>query len=206
MYERTTTINRRAIRLRDYDYAQPGMYFFTICGYRRRLLFGDVINGEMNLNELGEVVFDEWRKSATIRSKLELDVFIVMPNHVHGIIVLKRPNVVGATGGSPSRSGPSKHSLSAFVAGFKSAVTRRINIGRGTPRAPIWQRNYYEHVVRDEESLNRIRQYILNNPAQWDSDPENPARLSNAEIIRDVTPRDSEGDRRSPLRVRSEHG
>ena len=188
--------------MRDYDYAQPGMYFFTICSYRPQLLFGDVINGEMNLNELGEIVFDEWRKSATIRCELELDEFIVMPNHVHAIIVLKAMNFVGATGRSPSRSGPSKHSLGAFIAGFKSAVTKRVNAVRGTSEIKIWQRNYYEHVIRDEESLSRIREYIVNNPAQWDADPENPARSSNAETSGGVTLRVSEGDRRSPLRVR----
>ena len=190
--------------MRDYDYARPGMYFFTICTHHRQLLFGDVINEEMNLNEVGEIVFDEWRKSANIRSELELDAF-VMPNHVHGIIGLKDLNIVGATGRSPSRSGPSKHSLGAFIAGFKSAVAKRVNAVRRTPEIKIWQRNYYEHVIRDEESLSRIREYIVNNPAQWDADPENPARLSSAETIRGVTLRDSEGDRRSPLRIRSEH-
>lgn len=105
-----------------------------------------------------------------------------MPNHVHGIIVLKDRNVVGATGRSPSRSGPYRHSLGAFVAGFKSAVVKRIHLLRGAPAAPIWQRNYYEHVIRDEESLNRIQDYVLNNPKQWDSDPENPARLKDLEI------------------------
>lgn len=105
-----------------------------------------------------------------------------MPNQVHGIIVLKDRNVVGATGRSPSRSGPYRHSLGAFVAGFKSAVVKRIHLLRGAPAAPIWQRNYYEHVIRDEESLNRIQDYVLNNPKQWDSDPENPARLKDLEI------------------------
>jgi REP element-mobilizing transposase RayT len=166
--------HRRSIRLKHYDYAKEGMYFFTICTYKRQLLFGDVTNGEMKLNQFGRVVCDESHKSTAIRHELELDTFIVMPNHTHGIIALKDPNVVGATGRSPSSSGPTKHSLAAFIAGFKAAVTKRINRMRGTPEAPVWQRNYHEHVIRDEESLNRIRQYILNNPAQWDQDPENP--------------------------------
>lgn len=163
------------------------MYFLTICSYRRQLLFGHVVDGVIKLNELGEIVCDEWRKSANIRCELELDAFIVMPNHVHGIVVLNGPNVVGATVRSPSRAGPYKHSLGAFVGGFKSAVAKRINLLCGAPEPPIWQRNYYKHVIRDEESLNRIREYVLNNPKQWDSDPENPARLTNAETTRSVT-------------------
>ncbi|HEY1231741.1 MAG TPA: transposase [Candidatus Binatia bacterium] len=194
--------NRRSIRLRDYDYAQAGMYFLTICSYRRQLLFGHVVDGVIKLNKLGEIVCDEWRESANIRCELELDAFIVMPNHVHGIVGLKDLNIVGATGRSPSASGLDKHSLGALVAGFKSAVAMRVNRLRGTPKAPIWQRNYYEHVIRDEESLSCIREYIVSNPAQWDADPENPGRSSNAETIGGVTLRVSEGDRRSPLRVR----
>jgi len=193
------------MRLRDYDYAQNGMYFFTICTHDRQLLFGDITNAEMNLNELGQIVRDEWYKSTSIRHELELDAFVIMPNHVHGIIVLKGPNVVGATGRSPSRCGPCKRSIGAFIAGFKSAVTKRINALRGTPKISIWQRNYYEHVVRNEESLNRIREYILNNPMQWDSDPENPASLKSSETRRRLRIVDSEGDRRSPLRMPSDH-
>jgi REP element-mobilizing transposase RayT len=165
--------HRRSIRLKGYDYAQEGMYFFTICTYNRQLLFGNVKNGEMKLNKFGRVVCDEWRQSTDIRREIELDMFIVMPNHLHGIVMMTDRDV-GATGGSPFPSGPSKHSLGAFIAGFKSAITTRINKICGTPQVPIWQRNYYEHVIRDEESLKRIREYILNNPAQWDLDPENP--------------------------------
>ena len=175
MSENSIKKHRRSIRLQGFDYAQEGMYFFTICTYKRQLLFGNVTNGEMKLNEFGHVVCDEWHKSTTMRHELDLDTFIVMPNHMHGIVRLKDPNIVGATGGSPSPFGPSKHSLGAFIAGFKSTITKRVNEIRGTPEARIWQRNYYEHVIRGEESLNRIREYILNNPAQWDFDPENPA-------------------------------
>jgi REP element-mobilizing transposase RayT len=110
-----------------------------------------------------------------------------MPNHVHGIIGLKDLNIVGATSRSPFPSCPHEQSGGAFVAGFKSAVAVRIKRLHGAPQAPIWQRNYYEHVIRDENSLNRIREYVLNNPKQWDSDPENPASLTNTETIHSVT-------------------
>jgi len=165
--------HRRSIRLKHYDYAKEGMYFFTICTYKRQFLFGTVANGEMQLNDFGQIVYDEWQKTPEIRHEIQLDLLIVMPNHLHGIVIISNRNV-GATGGSPFPAGPSKHSLSAFIAGFKSAITTRINEIRARPEARIWQRNYYEHVIRNEESLKRIREYILNNPAQWDLDPENP--------------------------------
>jgi putative transposase len=202
MRNNSTRRHRRSIRLQGYDYAQDGMYFFTVCTYNRQLLFGNVTNGEMTVNELGRVVCDQWCKSTDIRHEIELDTFIVMPNHAHGIIALKNPNVVRATGGLPFSSGPSKHSLAAFIAGFKAAVTRHINNIRGTPEAQVWQRNYYEHVIRDEESLNRIREYILNNPAQWDTDPENPTAGDCSKFYQLQHRRVARDDHRSPLRKR----
>jgi len=98
----------------------------------------------------------------------------VMPNHVHGIVVIAA-GAGRATGRSPLQSGPSRRSLGAFVGGFKAVVTKRINESRGLPGAPVWQRNYFEHVIRSEDSLNRIRQYILDNPLRWEFDRENPA-------------------------------
>ncbi len=117
-----------------------------------------------------------------------------MPNHVHGIVVL---STVGATHASPLQAhasrlrdnaptprprGPQRHSIGVIVGSFKSAVTRNINATRGRPGAPVWQRNYYEHVVRDEGSLNRIRQYILDNPAQWAMDRDNPLVVAAEEV------------------------
>jgi len=175
--------HRRLIRLKGYDYAQEGMYFFTICTYDRQFLFGNVLTGEMELNEFGHIVAEEWRKSTVIRHEIELDMFIVMPNHLHGIVTMTDRDV-GATGWSPFPSGPSKRSLGAFVGGFKSVVTTRINQLRGTPGVPVWQRNYYEHIIRDEESLNRIRRYIADNPTRWEFDPENPeAKTPNKECL-----------------------
>jgi putative transposase len=105
-----------------------------------------------------------------------LDEFVVMPNHLHGIIFIEELDV-GATGGSPFRSGPRRRSLGSFVSGFKSATTKQINALRQTPGVLVWQRNYYEHVIRNEQSLDRIREYIANNPARWDFDRENPAAI-----------------------------
>jgi putative transposase len=181
--------HRRSIRLKGYDYTRMGAYFVTLCTQGRVCLFGEIMAGEMRLNEYGEIVQKEWFRSAEIRREIVLfsDEFVVMPNHIHGIVrIVESPDAhvgatgptagatdatVGATGRSPLQ-GPAKRSLASFVAGFKSAVTKRINDRRGTPGATVWQRNYYEHIIRHAESLNRIRAYILNNPLQWHLDHE----------------------------------
>ncbi len=171
---------RRSIRLKDYDYSQAGAYFITICTYKKQCMLGNIINGEMVLNKYGKVVEEEWYRSATIRLEVELDAFVVMPNHIHGIVVIVE-STVGAQGLAPLqiRHGcvpvqRKPRSLSTFIWGFKTAATRRINDLRGTPHVPIWQRNYYEHVIRNEDDLNEIREYIVNNPLKWDLDRDNP--------------------------------
>ncbi|MBM3155874.1 MAG: transposase [Chloroflexi bacterium] len=166
---------RRSIRLKHYDYSQAGAYFITICTYDKECLFGKVTNGEMVLNEYGKVVEEEWYRSGKIRHEIELDAFIVMPNHIHGVVT-----IVGAQGLAPLQHDHAHlqrkpRSLSTFVTGFKSAVTIRVNELRGTLCEPVWQRNYYEHVIRNEHDLNDIREYIVNNAQKWDSDSENPS-------------------------------
>jgi REP element-mobilizing transposase RayT len=177
---------RRSIRLPGYDYSQPGMYFVTICVEGKACLFGEVVKGEMAVNEYGRIVQEEWSRSAEIRREIQLDEFVVMPNHVHGIVEIIEPPSVGATGRSPLRlkPGPPPRSLGSFVAGFKSAVTTRINILRGTPDVPLWQRNYYEHIIRNEDDLRRIREYIQTNPVRWELDRENPAKRGEDEFDR----------------------
>jgi len=165
---------RRLLRLKYYNYASPGAYFVTICAKDRSLLFGDIIKGDMRLSDYGRIIAQEWEISAKIRREITLDAFVVMPNHLHGVVFIEESDV-GATGGSPVRSGPRQHSLGSFLSGFKSATTKRINDLGQTPGRPIWQRNYYEHIIRNEQSLHRIREYIANNPARWDFDRENPA-------------------------------
>ncbi len=168
--------NRRSIRLKNYDYSQPGAYFITIVTHNRQCLFGEIVNGEIRLNEYGEIVRDEWFCSVHIRNEIELfeNEFIVMPNHIHGVVWIV--DNVGATGRSPLQQqleqphGPLKKSLSSFVAGFKSTVTKQINQIRQTPGIPVWQRNYYEHIIRNDNELNKIREYIINNPLTWETD------------------------------------
>jgi REP element-mobilizing transposase RayT len=148
------------------------------------MLFGRVVDGEMRLNEFGEIVREEWFRSTDIRAEIELfpTEFVVMPNHIHGIVWIVEtddPVVVGAHGHAPLQRDRAPlqrppRSLGSFIAGFKSVVTKRINILRGMPGARVWQRNYYERIIRDERALNAIRRYIIANPTRWSLDRHNP--------------------------------
>jgi REP element-mobilizing transposase RayT len=203
--------------LKGYDYSQAGLYFITICCYKRECLFGDVVNGEMVLNEFGTIASNEWLNTPNIRKNVELDVFVIMPNHFHGIIILNgrgelhspeniiadnviTDNVIAENiitdniiadnvitdkiithniiteniiadnksgeCNSPLR-GPSNN-IGAIVRGYKSSVTKQLNllnIG-----CTVWQRNYHEHVIRNEKSYQTIAQYIVNNPLKWNDD------------------------------------
>jgi REP element-mobilizing transposase RayT len=178
--------HRRSLRLPGVAYASPGAYFVTICAFQRHCLFGQVVDGVVNLNRFGRLVETEWLRSPDIRREIELDAFVVMPNHLHGIvwIVGTDQTAAGARGPSPLPTsnissgqpvrGPSPKSLGAFVAGFKSTVTKQINQLRVTPGQPVWQRNYWERVVRDERALHAIRRYIQNNPIRWVEDDLHP--------------------------------
>ena len=172
-----TTHQRHSLRLKGYDYSQAGAYFVTICAYNKEYLFGDIINGVMRMNEYGKTVREKWLLSSKLRSEIKLDEFVIMPNHFHAIVIIWSigTNTVGANGRSPLRMKPK--SLSSLMAGFKSSATSRINGLRNSPGVPVWQRNYYEHIVRNEDELNRIREYIINNPLQWQFDRENPRHI-----------------------------
>lgn len=163
------------MRLEGYDYRTPGAYFVTICAYRQRPLFGDVSNGKVNLNALGQLIEDFWLKIAVIRSNVELDASVVMPNHMHGIMFLT--DARGASSQEcgqvlPSQVAPTliAGSLGATISQFKSAVAKQSRSLSIAPQEPIWQRNYYEHIIRNERALNEIRSYILQNPARWNED------------------------------------
>jgi len=179
--------HRRSIRLKNYDYSRSGAYFVTICTHDRECLFGKIVDNEMILNDYGKIVYEEWFLSTKIRNEIVLyeNEFVVMPNHIHGIVwvnsnVMDVANNVGATGRSPLQNdhlpyqgkphGPKNKSLSSFIAGYKSSVTKRINQIRQTHSIPVWQRNYYEHIIRNEIELNKIREYVLNNPLNWETD------------------------------------
>jgi REP element-mobilizing transposase RayT len=171
--------NRRSIRLKGYDYSQAGAYFITLCTQNREHLFGEILSGEMQLNAFGRIAYQEWLKTPEIRSNLELDVFVIMPNHMHGILLLTSPPIRKgvlhtpqpennmARRVQPQLQSPSE-TVGAIVRGYKSAVTRQINSIRGN--VPVWQRNYYEHIIRDERAYHHISEYILNNPFKWEAD------------------------------------
>ena len=170
--------HRRSIRLKDYDYSKAGAYFVTVCVWNRGCLFGEIKDGDMFLNELGDTVMKCWDSIPTHFPHVETDEFIVMPNHAHGIIVLSG---VGAQFIAPFRKtttenqGVMNHAptVGKIVRAFKARCTHMINNVRNTPGLPVWQRNYYEHVIRDEKELDAIREYIRFNPQKWDEDEEN---------------------------------
>jgi putative transposase len=178
--------HRRTVRLPEYDYRQMGAYFITLCAFRRDMIFGGIIEDEMILNDYGHIVLDGWIETAIIRPGIFLDEFTVMPNHFHAIVFLPEMvntnDNVGAHSRAPSGDNSAlsrtPKSLGSLVAGFKSTVTKQINTLRSTPGTPVWQRNYSEHIIRDDEGLRRIREYIANNLAMWESDMENPSRRS----------------------------
>lgn len=164
-------------RLPHHDYSQPGAYFVTICVAERTCIFGEIYNGEMRLNQNGRVVSEQWSGLPTHYPFISLDEFVIMPNHVHGIIQINDINQpsVGA-GFQPAHGADSTkphHGLPEIIRGFKTYSARYINELQGTKGTPVWQRNFYEHVIRSETSLNAIRKYILENPLKWDEDPEN---------------------------------
>ncbi|OGO37839.1 MAG: hypothetical protein A2W35_02965 [Chloroflexi bacterium RBG_16_57_11] len=237
--------HRRTIRLRGYDYSQPEAYFVTICSYLRESLFGQIVDGQMQLSPLGEIVKHEWFRSAQIRHEIVLhaDEFVIMPNHLHGIVhfvavgadgvrpgptqgihpsdaddtnacdtgahkpgaqnpgahraplpsddhsmSLSMSDPVGADGirpDEPDVHDPGAHraplrmgrSLASFVAGFKSAVTSYA--GRELNLSNVWQRNYYEHIIRDEAEYTQINAYIQTNPLRWEADQLYPSAAPN---------------------------
>ena len=263
MNPKSSLPQRRAMRLRSYDYSQPGAYFVSICAQHRKCLFGTIIDGQMRLNEIGEIVVECWSRIPQHFPSVELGEYVIMPNHIHGIIAL---NIVGARSPRPigeeqsisptvgarsprpigeeqsisptvgtrsprpigeeqsisptvgarsprpigeeqsisptvgtrsprpigeeqsisptvgtrsPRPSDNSPSLGKIVAYFKYQSTKHINQHHNMPGTRIWQRNYYDHVIRDDTDLQRIRRYIQDNPMKWALDqlhPDNPSR------------------------------
>ena len=162
--------HRRSIRLKGYDYSKAGWYFITLCSKNRERLFGNVDNGEMVINEYGKIIRYSWFDLRNHNNHIRLDAFMIMPNHVHGIIQIIDVNDVRA-GSEPALTKKHKqHSLSEIIRQFKTFSARRINKKRNMTGIPVWQRNYYEHIIRDDEELNRIRLYIKYNTLNWKDD------------------------------------
>lgn len=179
--------HRRSIRLKGYDYSQEGVYFVTICVQERECLFGEVVTGEMVMNEAGARVQAVWDELPCHYPQVRLYAFAIMPNHVHGIVALP----VGARFIAPKFIAPSSTiapksitpnpapTVGEIVRGFKARCTRAINQMRNTRGVPVWQRNYYEHIIRDEADYTRIAEYISTNPQRWMSDTLHPDNTAN---------------------------
>ena len=210
--------HRRSVRLPDYDYSSPGAYFVTICTAKRKSIFGEIIGNELKINEMGNIAYNCWLNITDHFLNTELDEFIIMPNHIHGIIMIKPRRGMASTcpsqentpdprrgmastcpsqentpdprrgmastcpSGSPVSKGlpvsnpygrkfgkPQTGSLGIIIANFKSIVTKRI-WELTASKTPIWQRNFYEHIIRSERDLNAIREYIRDNQAKWEKD------------------------------------
>lgn len=226
--------HRRSIRLKGYDYTQAGAYFVTLCAWRQACLFGEIVEGRMILNNNGRFIHAVWQDLPNHYSIVGLDAFVIMPNHVHAIIILRDPRVtVGAgllniqdnttthpkpaptptivqagltifqdvttihpkpaptpttivqagltiiqdvttTHPKPAPT-PKIHGLPEIVRALKTFSARRINAFHHSPGIPVWQRNYYEHIIRSRKELKQTSEYIHSNPAHWNDDEENPA-------------------------------
>ena len=220
--------HRRSIRLKRYDYTQQGAYFVTICTHQRNCLFGEIVDGEIKLNTNGEIARGSWLSIPRHFKNVELDEFVIMPNHLHGIIIIESSEVAGEalanqdfsqlfsevagealanqdfsqqqnlssqcfaptvyTGETIKINGTKPQSLAAITQNYKSVSTRQINRMNKAKGNVIWQRNYYEHIIHNEEALNNIREYIVNNPINWVKDQENPANFQTMQLLSNKNP------------------
>ena len=163
--------HRRSIRLPGYDYAKSGAYFITICTQNHACLFGNIVNGEMVLTRTGQIVGHEWMRTGEIRDGITLDTWAVMPNHFHAIVCIADDDRGTARRAPTEQFGkPIAGSIPTIVRSFKSAVTKQIHEIHQSRTNVIWQKNYYEHVIRHDDELTRIREYILTNPVRWAED------------------------------------
>ena len=177
--------HRRSIRLPQYDYAQPGVYFVTICTHEHECVLGEIVDGVMILNDWGIVADRFWDEVSVHFDGVAVDAYVIMPNHTHANIVIVRHPLRRGEVASPSmattrgdmRGGetpPLQPTLGQIVAYYKYQTTKAINLMRGMPGTKFWQRSYWEHVIRNEADLARIRQYIVDNPARWAEDQLHP--------------------------------
>jgi REP element-mobilizing transposase RayT len=161
---------RKSLRLKDHDYTSEGAYFLTICTFERFCIFGEIKSGKMALNDAGNIVQQCWQDIERKYTCTTLDQYIIMPNHIHGIILINKN--VGATHwvARNRMNGPLPGSIGTIIGQFKPKAAKRINALRNTPTTFVWQRNFYEHIIRNDKDLMRIQQYILNNPTNWEKD------------------------------------
>ena len=168
--------NRRSIRLKGFDYSTDGAYFLTICVRNRECLLGEIQDGKMLLNDYGKIVRDVWEGLPKQVLDIDLDEYVIMPNHFHAILVIDKSidsaNIYDKLDVNEAKD-RRKMLLPKVVGRFKMLAAKAINQRREIEGA-FWQRNYYENVIRSEEDLQRIREYIVNNPMQWEMDEDYP--------------------------------
>jgi putative transposase len=171
----STVHHRKSIRLQEYDYSQPGEYFITLCTHKKICAFGEVVEDMVLLTRMGEIAGRCWEEIPKHFPMVELDEFVVMPNHIHGIIIINSSVGVEYIQPLPKTF---QHvipkSLGSIVRSYKAAVSRECRKQKYYDFS--WQRNYYEHIIRDDKDLNNIREYIFNNPIKWHFDENNPHR------------------------------
>ncbi|MCR4319264.1 MAG: hypothetical protein NUV74_02880 [Candidatus Brocadiaceae bacterium] len=193
---------RKSLRLKEYDYSRLGAYFITICTYEKECIFGKVENERMSLNQFGKIVLEFWNNLPGRYANIESDSFVIMPNHIHGIVKIvdtvgiipellhnNKTKNVGAihelplqTANTNQKTKRRRMLIPKVVGYFKMNSSKQINTIRNSTGIPVWQRNYYEHIIRNENKLNKIREYIHNNPIRWHLDRENQERIGNDQL------------------------
>ena len=181
-------------RLKGYDYSSEGAYFITICAKDRECLFGEIINEKIVLNDLGKIAFDEWQKTEKIRQNILIDEFVIMPNHLHGILIVNKKILpskkcisvntnctvetncnLSLQSQQPQKQHGTSQTIGSIVRGVKIGITKYAR--KNTNIHIVWQPNYYDRIIRNEDELNRIREYILQNPAKWKNDRNNTENI-----------------------------
>jgi putative transposase len=185
MNDKPTLPERKRLRLPTFDYSSQGGYYVTICTHGRLPILANIADGQSVLTDEGRIVSESWSKLPSKYPIVIIDEFVIMPNHIHGILFLQPSDELTCRGGLRSSAtrpladmsvpcNPAIVSLSEVIRYFKTTTAKQINILRDTRGQPVWQRNYYEHIIRNEGDLQNIRRYIDDNPAQWAYDQENP--------------------------------
>ncbi len=171
------SLHRKSIRLKEHNYSTAGGYFVTICTHQRELLFGDILQGKMQTSECGNILIRHWTEIPNHHQNVLLDEFVIMPNHLHGFIIINES--VGLIHESPLPQTIVERRrmlLPKIIGKFKMNSAKEINSFRRTPGEPVWQRNYYEHIIRNERDWQNIQRYIMDNPLRWSIDKENIGR------------------------------
>lgn len=170
----TKTYRINSIRIPEYDYSSENFYFVTICSFQQEQIFSKIAHDKIYLTEIGSIINEEWLKTQNIRENVIIDDYVIMPNHIHGIIVIDSQIIDEKTlHRSVSTKNMRANSLSSIINQIKSISTKRVRKSRNDPTIKIWQPRFYEHIIRNENELYEIRTYIKNNPLKWSEDEYN---------------------------------